>query len=124
MKRLSLPLLTAVLFAGCATIYNPRSDPPDVVAVSAAAPAEVAGCLVRELDALSPAGASNPHHALVLSPGESYEIAPIRPIVLTGEVYLVRVDREAAGGSRLELYSLWNWVETLRPALAACGEVS
>ena len=30
------PLLTAVLFAGCATIYNPRSDPPDVVAVSPA----------------------------------------------------------------------------------------
>jgi hypothetical protein len=116
--------VTIVLFAGCATVYNPRSDPPDLEAFSAAAPAQAAGCLVRQLDALSPAGSSNPHHALVLAPGESYEIAPIRPIVLTGEVYLMRVNREAGGGSRLELYALWNWVERHRPALAACGEVS
>jgi hypothetical protein len=81
-------LLTAVLFAGCATVYNPRSDPPDVVAVSAAAPAQAAGC-------------SNPH-----TRSSSRRV------------------RATTGGSRLELYSLWNWVETLRPALAACGEVS
>ena len=118
-----LKLLIAMILplAGCAAIYNPRTDPPDLVATTTANSPEVAGCLVQELDALAPFGDGYPHHALMRVPDRSYEVAITRTIVVGGEVYLMLVDGTAPG-SRIELYSLWNWVDDVRPAIEACSE--
>ena len=88
MLKRRLKLLPAIILplAGCATFYNPRSDPPDLVATTTAEAPEVAGCLVQELDALAPFGTDYPHHALMRVPDRSYEVALARIPPQNGEI--------------------------------------
>ncbi len=56
-------------------------------------------------------------------PDRSYEVASTRLHSLNnGEFYLMLVDSTATG-SRIELYSLWNLVNDVQPAVEACGEI-
>jgi hypothetical protein len=114
--------VVAIAAAGCA---NPRDDPPDVTMHTAATAEESVGCLVRELDAQFPGspfwGGIN-HHAVLIVPGQVYEVTPTRDLAVGGENYFVRVTAED-GGATMEMFASSLFSE-LEAAMQECAHMA
>jgi hypothetical protein len=117
----SLLWLTPLIVAGCA---SHRDGPADVSMHVPATAEQTVGCLVRALDAQFPGSAffgGVDHHAVLIVPGQVYEVTPTRDLyAFGGENYFVRVTSEDTG-SLMELHGPWNMVHALEPAMLECA---
>ena len=118
-------LLVVLLLGGCTT--PSRTDPPDVRMHSSTTADATVACLVRALDAQSPGrpltGPPIPHHAVLIVPGQVYEVTPSRPLnLIADQNYTVRVTAED-GGAAMELRAMYGWVDELQSSVEQCGEV-
>ena len=89
---------------------------------------ETVACLVRALDAQSPGkpltGGGIAHHAVLIVPGQVYEVTPSRPLnLIADQNYTVRVDGRGRGAA-MELRAMYGWVDELQSSVAQCGEVT
>lgn len=104
------------LLAGCAHI-TPRDNPPDDTFTARSDLDATTACVVAALDAAVP---DFPHGAVAIVPNASYEVRPLKELVISGEVYFVRV-ASAPGGSQVQTYVISTWKSKIVPAVRRCG---
>lgn len=107
--------LICSLLAGCAHI-TPRDNPPDDAFTTAKSLDAATACVVAALDREV---AGVPHAAVAIAPNAAYEVRPQKELVMTGEVYFVRVAADPAG-ARLETYVISTWKTRIVRAVRAC----
>ena len=73
------------------------------------------------LDRLSPGYA---HFAAPIVPGQIYEVRPGKEIVLTGEVYFVKLTRETEATARVETFVISTWKARTVAAVRRCLSVT
>jgi hypothetical protein len=56
----------------------------------------------------------------VIQPNRLYEVKPQKEIVMTGEVYHVRLSWQSSATTKAQLYSLSTWADRLVPAIERC----